>query len=530
MATTITIEYAMPVSLSLEKVKEALIDNLKLKEVTGEQRDITCLDTFDWLVYGQNYCLEASEQSGTVSLRCRPLHSRKYTYKISTTGDCQFYWDLPESLLRERLKKWIKVRALLPRLYLRVRRHELVKLNRENKTVLRILLENVQVRGTDSGPYKKLQKRLHILPVRGYPNAERQAVCFIESEWRLGKPQKDIVVTGLNALGRQPEDYSSKSSIVLRGEMHTEQAVRLLLSEMLDIMRANENGIRNDIDAEFLHDYRVAIRKTRSLLRQVKQVFPQRKVDQFANQFSWLGTVTGPARDMDVYLLEFESYQSMLPEELRGHLEPLRQLLDKKRQSAYKKLARTFDTKRYRQFFEAYHEFLQSQVTRSAAAVNARRPVQLVANERIWKVYKKAMKEGGAIDEDSPAEDLHELRKTFKKLRYLIEFFKTLYEPKAVKRLINAMKSLQDNLGNLNDYHVQAETLHAFSEELMAQQSASDETRQAMDYLVSHLEGLQTKERAGFAELFSIFSDAKITAEFRRLFKGHTSATTAEPE
>ena len=43
---------------------------------------------------------------------------------------------------------------------------------------------------------------------------------------------------------------------------------------LLDIMVANEPGMRADLDTEFLHDYRVSLRRTRSLLGQIKNVFP----------------------------------------------------------------------------------------------------------------------------------------------------------------------------------------------------------------------------------------------------------------
>jgi CHAD domain-containing protein len=520
-----SIEYTVPVSMALSKVKKILVEKLKLTERAGERSNFICLDTFDWRLYSQKYCLEICELGGCTTVRCRRLCSRNYRYRITVNKDCRFYWDLPASVFRERLQKWIKVRALIPQLELRVRRDELVKLNRDDKTVLRILLEDYQVRSTDSGTYKKLQKRLQIIPVKGYPNPQHQVVRFIENEWRLGKPEKDILVTGLNALGRQPADYSAKSHVVLRGEMHTDKAVKTLLSEMLDVMQTNEDGIRDDIDTEFLHDYRVATRKTRSMLRQVKHVFTQRAINKFNKQFSWLGTLTGPARDMDVYLLKFDDYRRMLPADLQEHLDPLHRLLEKKRQTAYKKLVRTFDTKHYRDFMDGYREFLQGPAPRSTTAVNAQRPVKLVADERIWKVYKKAMKEGSAINEASPAEELHELRKTFKKLRYLIEFFQSLYDSKAVKRLVNAMKAIQDNLGNLNDFHVQAEALKSFGEEMGSQRPITAQTRQAMDYLVQHLEDLQHRERSDFAEQFKTFSNKTVSAEFQRLFKGVGSAS-----
>ena len=66
---------------------------------------------------------------------------------------------------------------------------------------------------------------------------------------------------------------------------------------------------------------------------------------------------------------------------------------------------------------------------------------------------------GTAIDDDSPAEDLHELRKVGKELRYLLEFFASLYPPEVGKPFVKTLKGLQDQLGRFQDHEVQANKL-----------------------------------------------------------------------
>ena len=69
------------------------------------------------------------------------------------------------------------------------------------------------------------------------------------------------------------------------------------------------------------------------------------------------------------------------------------------------------------------------------------------------------VKMGRAIDDDSPAEDLHELRKVGKELRYLLEFFASLYPADVVKPFVKTLKGLQDQLGRFQDREVQANAL-----------------------------------------------------------------------
>ncbi|WP_261341378.1 CHAD domain-containing protein [Candidatus Thiodictyon syntrophicum] len=87
-------------------------------------------------------------------------------------------------------------------------------------------------------------------------------------------------------------------------------------------------GGDGDLDCEFLHDLRVATRRTRSALGQIRGVFPAPLAAHFKAEFAWLQEVTGPVRDLDVYLLEFDAYQRALPPALRPDLEPLRTMIE----------------------------------------------------------------------------------------------------------------------------------------------------------------------------------------------------------
>ena len=521
MATEST-EFVIPASLALGKIKSTFKQKLNCIEQPAEQLEISCLDSFDWRLYKKGVSVEAIEQGNHTQLSLCKLNSRDSQCMETVKGEVDLAWNLPDGPLKKQISKKLKMRALIPQVYLYVKRYYLAGLNKDQKTVSRIILEEYQVYDLDADRYKRLEKRLQVIPVRGYPNPHRRVLDFIQREWNLEQSSQDVLVSALDVLSRKPADYSAKSHITLTPEMRTDVATKALLREMLEVMEANEWGICEDIDSEFLHDYRVAIRKTRSAFKQIKEIFPQHALDKYQKDFLWLGSVTSPARDMDVYLLKFDDYRKMLPTELQQHIGPLHKLLEKKKRSAYAALVRALNSKRYQSFLNSYHEFLDAPPSEDSSEVNAQRPVQAVANERIWKTYKRVMKEGKAINEDSPAEDLHELRITCKKLRYLIEFFQSLYDPKEIKQLINAMKNLQDNLGEYNDLHVQAEKLTEFSVELQKQKSLSKETRNAMDMLVEHLKELQVKERTNFSERFEKFSNKMVKRQFKHLFKpGH---------
>ena len=113
-------------------------------------------------------------------------------------------------------------------------------------------------------------------------------------------------------------------------------------------MDLNHQGTIEAPDTEFLHDFRVACRRARSALNQLKGVFSPEQIQDFRDDFAWLSDRTGPTRDLDVYLLDFNSYQAQLPEEQQADLEAFRELLQTENAKEQKLLAKDLQSKRYR--------------------------------------------------------------------------------------------------------------------------------------------------------------------------------------
>jgi CHAD domain-containing protein len=83
------------------------------------------------------------------------------------------------------------------------------------------------------------------------------------------------------------------------------------------------------------------------------------------------------------------------------------------------------------------------------------RSAKATAQEILTVRTKKIIKKIGKL-RDLSAADRHRLRIAGKKLRYAIEFFKSLFQKSQPKRrkFGKALKDLQDALGKLNDIHV----------------------------------------------------------------------------
>jgi CHAD domain-containing protein len=321
------------------------------------------------------------------------------------------------------------------------------------------------------------------------------------------------------ARGRHPGDYSSKLRLQLDPDQRSDEALREILSTLLETLRANVEGVIADHDVEFLHDFRVASRRTRSALGQIKGVLPQRRVVPFVREFKWLGTVTGPCRDLDVYLLEMATYRQMLSSQSEL-LEPLERLIETSRGRAHRAVVRGLGSRRFARLIDRWSAFLAEPPAVKDEPPDAGRPVAELAGDRILKAYRRMLKRGGRLGEDPPAADLHRLRIDAKKLRYLLEFFASLYSPKVTARLVKELKKLQDILGGFNDMEVQQARLIGFARELEVPGERGTDTMLAMGRLGATLEARQEDYRLAFAEGFEAFASPASQKTYRKLCSG----------
>lgn len=307
--------------------------------------------------------------------------------------------------------------------------------------------------------------------------------------------------------------------------MRSDEALKAIHRRLLDTMKRTRPGVIDDIDTEFLHNFRIAVRRTRAALTQMKDIYPPDVVDYFRAEFAWLGSITGPTRDLDVYQLTMPSYRAKLPPAARSDLDPLEVFLGEHQRIEQAKLARELSGRRYRDLVTSWERFLDDPVPTETPLSAATRPVIEVGSNRIWKAYRRVIRKGKAIGSDTPAEQLHELRIEAKKLRYLIEFFRSLYEPEAMQRLIQELKWLQDNLGDFNDLEVQQAKLKEFGNAMLAEGDAPFETYMTMGRLLEVLEAAQEAERQAFHDRFDRFASEKNRKLFQRLFRAVPAPT-----
>ena len=387
-------------------------------------------DSFDWRLYAAGCCLNIVQDQDQVKLYLHNLEAYGEAVSLTHSTVPRFAWDFPPSFMRARLEPILEMRALIRQVDLQCRRINLIQLNKDQKTVLRLHIEqdSVAIPGNDK---LELITRLCLIGIKGYEKSFTRASAFLRNRIGLPVSQQSSLLLALSALGRQPMDYSSKVRVQLDPQMRSDAATKLILGDLFHSMELNQPGLTDNLDSEFLHDYRVAVRRTRSALGQIKNVFPGETVDKFSADFAWLASITGLPRDLDVYLLNFDRYKLALPVSIRDDLDPMRRFLEQKRRSAYEELTRFLKTSSYRSIMKRWRKFLDAPIPERPEAAGAQIQVYEFASQSIKRLHQKVLRKGASIHDESPAEALHDLRKACKKLRYMLEFFPISLRQKA---------------------------------------------------------------------------------------------------
>lgn len=477
------------------------------------------LDSFDWLLFDRGGVLFAEEGDGS-RLVWEDRQTGRMQLRLRIDAAPSWPTDLPYGPFRERLAEGLGVRRLLRLMEARIERRGLRILNPDRKTTVRVQVETIRMTPSHGAPSEPLVVA-RLVPVRGFDGEAAEVLAAMTEHLGVPASAPALIEHMLERVGRRPGDTSSKYDLELNADERADVAVKRVLRKLFETVAVNESGVKKDLDSEFLHDYRVAVRRTRSVLSQFNRLYPKGELAGLREELRWLGQLTGPLRDMHVYLIRFGDYLSWLPEAVRPDLAPLQAYLSAHEKKEHRKLANGLKSERYASLMASWRVFLETEPVEPPPDPDAALPILRVASRLTWRAYRRALKQGQAIlaSAGPAAEAMHRLRITCKKLRYLMELFRSLYPADAIKELIGILKALQDCLGDHQDYTVQQQSLIDFGRAMLSSRTAPVETLMAMGRLEAHLEWLQQEARAKFTEVFGLFAGEATYARFAGLFR-----------
>ncbi len=417
----------------------------------------------------------------------------------------KFAADLPDGALKSALSGFPELRALT-----------CIGEGQMSRAAIAVLddLQKTQVRGnlldlrTESGHVVIIQ----LEPLRGYDRAHARVSDMLAS--MTGSTPEVAAICPQLFPDQRP--YQAKPDVLLGKTEPAIQVATDIIHTFLNVARQNESGIVADLDTEFLHDYRVSLRRVRSVLSLFKGVYSEAQTAQLKQEFSELMSPTGRLRDLDVYLLEKQSFFNIVPATLHAGLDEMFNRFQAERKRTLARLTRQFRSAAYEEQMRRLTD-LFSDVSHLEPGPNADLGAFEYARSLIWKRYRKVCKLARGITPETPDEAVHDLRIHCKKLRYLMEFFAPLFDRGTFKKIIKPLKRLQDNLGLFSDCAVQQLALLEFVQRQPAGRADSG-LSMGVGGVIAVLDQKQRSERNRVISNFEHFDSPDIRHLFRALF------------
>lgn len=449
------------------------------QEPTGESASVRVVDSFDWRL---------ARDGGALLEWGEPSHTQRLPVRKSNGGHAasEPLRGTPMQLDPAEIEKLDltsgQMRSLAPRQLLvmgegTVSRRSAPLRDHNGKTVA--VAEELLV--TPAGlPVKSGRAAAAVTvirPLRGFAPMLRAACSRLSLPPRNEHPQTVLVRTLCEATGRVPLDYAQSLTLPLTPGQTVAEVHQIITDHLLGTCRRNEAGILERTDEEFLHDFRVALRRLRSYIKAV----PHQDTANLSGITRELWSLTGRARDLDVLLNRRAAYERLAPQQIVPEIEAVFDRIEIWRDQAYAELSDALRGGATGRLEQALSGVILRSPAEPAQQL-ARRLTRKAGNKLNGSVsllvaaYQKA---GEGVDD----ERIHDARIRAKKQRYIGEIFASLggNESQSPAR----MKKLQNVLGAYNDLVVE-EAL--FLSILQDRPEELEHLRAAIAYMLAHVE------------------------------------------
>jgi CHAD domain-containing protein len=249
-----------------------------------------------------------------------------------------------------------------------------------------------------------------------------------------------------------------------------EEGARLIALSYLDQAAAARARLKDETDAEALHDFRVALRRLRSGLRAYDDTLKGSVPRKLAKRLKRLAGATGPGRDAEVQLEWLRGRGSRLGSQQRqGHAWMLARLNGRMREAygdLQAEIERDFpgvdgDLRRHLSTYKTTVFLDPEAPPPTLGTVTAQ-----ILRGQVAELEAELAKVRHADDVD----EAHQSRISAKRIRYLLEPF-TEELPENGAAVVKRFKALQDLLGDLHDSHVLEGELAEAVEEAAAERA-----------------------------------------------------------
>jgi hypothetical protein len=296
MSESLPTEFLLPPSFSVE----TMVTSGRLDAVSESRVRLTLLDTFDRRLLKAGVWL-AIEKNEDGLCRCVCQFGQGPREVLPWQGSLPvFSNDLTRLDSYARLAPILNVRALMPQMEIAGTCSEWVVEVDDGIAVLTFRVESLAVK--EKRRSSPLQPRLRLIPVKGHRKEFRALAESLCAEPKIQTAEATIYQAAVDTLSNAWPVTVIPPAIIDDPELRADVAVKRVLRQLLETIRINQPGLLAKVDTEFLHDYRVAVRRTRAVLGQMGATLPPRLLQRFRDGFADLAQATNGARDLSAGL------------------------------------------------------------------------------------------------------------------------------------------------------------------------------------------------------------------------------------
>lgn len=228
------------------------------------------------------------------------------------------------------------------------------------------------------------------------------------------------------------------------------------LREYIDTMLSHGNGVLADHDIEHLHQYRVNLRRARSLMDALEPALEPGRWHPLRKRLAVLNRLAGTLRDLDVIGTALPALAERAPSGRKAVRKQLALVHGKTRDEARFALLSFLERPRYRELMADWRAFVTDMEREAPDTVNRAGLPQIAAvTVRVELMYRRARRLGSVAIATRSRADLHETRKAIKRLRYLVDAFAEQLPESLVTTLADQTRALQKSLGTFCDLELE---------------------------------------------------------------------------
>jgi inorganic triphosphatase YgiF len=288
--------------------------------------------------------------------------------------------------------------------------------------------------------------------------------------------------------------------------MNPREAFRAVGLECVQHFLLNEMVVRAGFDSEAIHQARIAVRRLRSALSLFRPIAADDRYEAVKSDLKFLSDALGEARDADVFQARILAPAVAQAGAAAHGLDALAAMGERVKLDRYQELIATLASEHCRQKLIGLIEWLEAgdwagNEDRSDETARA------FVRRRIRKAYKRLLRDSAEIN-DLADEQVHDIRKRAKRLRYCAEFISGVMTGKSRerhKRFLTVLGRVQTRLGKRQD--------KVFAREMLADLANAPDASMARTFAAGHLDGrlcetLARSRRRGIAKALDALSDS----------------------